>query len=372
MLLKNLIRNVPKNKKNILISGLSINSNETKKNHIFFAIKGNKINGEKFIKTAINKGAVVIICSKSCKVSNKKVHIIKTKNIRELLSLTASKYYNLKPRNIIAVTGTNGKTSVADYFYQLLSINKISAATIGTLGVKYNGKIIKTKLTSPDTLSLHKYLYFLKKKKINNVIIEASSHGLKQKRLHNINFKAAIFTNFSQDHLDYHKTMKSYLDAKLILFRKILKTRSSIISDKENKIFSLIKKIANKRNLKLTEISNVYKKIKDSIDFTGDFKIKNLAMAIEAVKICGLKNKSIYQKIEKLKDVNGRLEYIKSFRGSIKVFIDYAHTPDALYKTIQSLKNKYGNNITLVFGCGGNRDFKKRSKKKTSDGKNCK
>ena len=96
------------------------------------------------------------------------------------------------------------------------------AATIGTFGVKYDKKIIKTNLTSPDTITLHKNLQFLKEK-IDNVIIEASSHGLDQKRLHNINFKAAIFTNFSQDHLDYHKTMKSYLDAKLILFREILK-----------------------------------------------------------------------------------------------------------------------------------------------------
>ena len=114
----------------------------------------------------------------------------------------------MKPKNIFAVTGTNGKTSVADIFYQILMINKISAATIGTLGVKYKGKIIKTNLTSPDTVSLHKYLYFLKRKKIDNVIIEASSHGLHQRRMHHIKFKAGIFTNLSQDHLDYHKTMR--------------------------------------------------------------------------------------------------------------------------------------------------------------------
>ena len=117
------------------------------------------------------------------------------------------------------------KTSVADLFYQILTINKIPAATIGTFGVKYKGKILKTNLTSPDTVMLHKNLDFLKKKKINNVIIESSSHGLDQKRLHHINFKGAIFTNFSQDHLDYHKTMKSYLNAKLILFREILKKK---------------------------------------------------------------------------------------------------------------------------------------------------
>ena len=113
-----------------------------------------------------------------------KIHIIKTGNIRHLLSEIASKFYNFKPNNIIAVTGTNGKTSVADIFYQIFRINKIPVASIGTLGIKYNGKIIKTNLTSPDTISLHKSLQFLKKKRINNVIIEASSHGLDQKLHH--------------------------------------------------------------------------------------------------------------------------------------------------------------------------------------------
>ena len=121
------------------------------------------------------------------------------------------------------MTGTNGKTSVADIFHQILRINKIPAASIGTLGVKYNDKVLKTDLTSPDTITLHKHLYFLKKKNIDNVVIEASSHGLDQHRLKNINFKAGVFTNFSQDHLDYHKTMKSYLNAKLILLRVLLK-----------------------------------------------------------------------------------------------------------------------------------------------------
>ena len=124
------------------------------------------------------------------------------------------------------MTGTNGKTSVADLFYQILSLNKILAASIGTLGIKYKNKIIKTGLTSPDTITIHKYLQLLKNNKIDNVIIEASSHGLDQSRLHHINFKSAIFTNFSQDHLDYHKTMKSYFSAKLILFRKILSNNS--------------------------------------------------------------------------------------------------------------------------------------------------
>ena len=225
MLLKNLIKSISKDKKNIFISGITSNSKEVKKNFIFFAIKGNKHNGERFIYEAIKRGASAIICSQKCKIKSENTKIIKTKNVRDILSEASSKFYKLKPKNIFAVTGTNGKTSVADLFYQILRINKIPAASIGTLGIKYNDKILKSNLTSPDTIKLHKYLYFLKKKKINNVIVEASSHGLDQKRLQHVKFKGAIFTNFSQDHLDYHKNMRSYLNAKLILFREILKKK---------------------------------------------------------------------------------------------------------------------------------------------------
>ena len=362
MLLKNLIKNISKDKEKIAISGLTINSKEVKKNYIFFAIKGNKFNGELFIKSAIKKGASVIICSKNCKFKNKNVLIIKTKNTRYLLSEVASRFYKLKPKNIIAVTGTNGKTSVADIFFQILKTNNMPVASIGTLGIKYNNRIIKTNLTSPDTITLHKNLQFLKKKKIDNVIIESSSHGLDQKRLHHINFKGGIFTNFSQDHLDYHKTMKSYLNAKLILFKKILKKNSYIISDSEISQFISLKKIAKKRNLKIIDIRNEFKKI-ESTNFAlnSDFKIKNLAMAIKAVKFCGLKDNLIYRSLKKIKDVNGRLELARKFHNGVKVYIDFAHTPDALIKTLKFLKSNYGNNISLVFGCGGERDQKKRS-----------
>ena len=362
MLLKNLINNIPEDKKKIIIKGLSINSKEVKNGYIFFAIKGNNSNGEKFIKEAINKGALAIVCSNNCKYKNKKILIIKERNIRNLVSVVASRFYKLKPKNIIAVTGTNGKTSVADFFYQLLILNNIPAASIGTLGVKYKNKILKSNLTSPDTISIHKYLQIIKKNKIDNVIIEASSHGLDQTRLHHINYKAAIFTNFSQDHLDYHKNMKSYFNAKLILFKKILQKNSSIVLDQNINEFRILTKIAKSRKLKVIEISKIIKKIRNSyFESTSEFKIKNLAMAIAATKLCRLNEKKIFKSLKKIKDVDGRLELVRRFPNNIKVFVDYAHTPDALLKVLQALENKYGKNITLVFGCGGDRDNNKRS-----------
>ena len=375
MLLKNLIKDISKEKKNINISGISTNSKEIKKNFIFFAIKGNKNNGEKFIENAIHKGASTIICSKKCKfkTKNNKIILIKKNKIRHFLSLVTSRFYKTKPKNIIAVTGTNGKTSVADIFYQLLRKNNIPVASIGTLGIKYNNKIIKTNLTTPDTILLHKYLNFLKKKKIDNVIIEASSHGLSQKRLHHLKLKSAIFTNFTQDHLDYHGNMKSYLNSKLILLNEILIKKSTIITDKEIQPFSNIKKIAKKRNLNLLEIKNEFDKIKNySSKPAANFKIKNLAMAVTAAKICGLKEKKIYKSLNKVKDVNGRLELAKIFPNNIKVFIDYAHTPDALAKAIESLQNNVSKNISVVFGCGGDRDKKKRPLMARIANNNCK
>ena len=361
MLLKNLIINLPEERKKITITGLSSNSKEVKRGYIFFAIKGNKNNGEKYIKEAISKGASVIVCSIDFNYKNKKILVLKRKNIRHFLSEISSKFYKLKPKNIIAVTGTNGKTSIADLFYQILSLNKIPVASIGTLGIKYKNKIIKTGLTSPDTISIHKYLQILKKNKIDNVIIEASSHGLSQERLHHVNFKTAIFTNFTQDHLDYHKTMKSYLNAKLLLFRKILKKNSRIILDKSINQFIVLKNIAKERGLKIDEISKIIEKIKKtSLSTSSEFKIKNLAMAIIAAKQSGLKNKRIFKSLKKIKDTDGRFELAKIFPNNIKVFIDYAHTPDALSKILQSLEISYGKKASLVFGCGGDRDRKKR------------
>ena len=240
MLLKNLIRNSPQHLKNLKVKGLALNSKDVRKGYIFFAIKGNEFDGENFINKAIKKGAIVIVCSKNSNFQSKKVYVIKTKRIRSYLSEVTSKFYTLKPKNIIAVTGTNGKTSVADFFYQILNINNIPVASIGTLGLRCRKKFVKTNLTSPDIITLHKNLEKLKRDKIDNVIIEASSHGLDQNRLDNLNLKAGIFTNFSQDHLDYHKSMKAYLSSKLILFSRLLPKKSYVISDKLINEYSIL------------------------------------------------------------------------------------------------------------------------------------
>ena len=359
MLLKKLIKNCPSKLSDIKVRGLSLDSRKLKKGDLFFALKGSQNNGEKFIKHALKKGACAIVSTKKLKGNSK---IIKTNNVRDLLGKICSKFYKLKPKNIIAVTGTNGKSSVADFFHQILTLNGLSVATIGTLGIKTKN-FKKNSLTSPDIISLHNQLNYLKEKKIDNVLIEASSHGLYQGRLDGVNFKAGIFTNFSQDHIDYHKSMKNYLNAKLILFRKLLKKDNFIITDKAIPELKKIDKIVKSKKLKKIYI-DYSKKDYDLSEFKpiGNFQKKNLIMAIKACEIIGLNKKKISKCISKLKSVKGRLELAKEFPDQTKVFIDFAHTPDAIYSAISSLKTHYKKDVTIVFGCGGERDKSKRKK----------
>ena len=361
MLLKNLIKNIQPKVKNININNLSLDSRKVRKGDLFFALKGCKLNGNSFISHAISNGAKAIVCSKNTKVKiKKKIPLIKVRNVRKSLAYACSKFYRKKPNNIIAVTGTNGKSSVADFYYQILEKNMIPVASIGTLGIKRLGKIKKTNLTSLDIISLHEELANLKRLGINNVIIEASSHGLLQGRLDGIKFKLGIFTNFSQDHLDYHKNMKNYFDAKMVLFRNLLPKGSPIILDKEDKKFSILKRIAIKRRLRILEINKNLKIDLNQTLFIGKFQIKNILMSVLAAKATGLKIQKIISKIKSLKNVNGRLELIKILPNKAKIFVDFAHTPDALKTVLNALKIQFGKNISLVFGCGGERDIKKR------------
>ena len=359
MLLKKLIKNCPNKLLNIKVKGLSSDTRKLKKGDLFFALKGSQNNGEKFVHQALKKGACAVVSSKECKDISK---IIIVENVRDYLGKICSKFYVKKPKNIIAVTGTNGKSSVADFFHQILTINRIPVASIGTLGIKTN-QIKRNTLTSPDVITLHEELSNLKKKGIENVLLEASSHGLIQGRLDGINIKAGIFTNFSQDHMDYHKSMKEYFRAKMILFRKILKKNNYIITDRSIPEFKKIKKMTKKKKFKKIFIDNPEKEY-DLTNFKliGNFQKKNLIMAIKACEVLGLKKKNIIKSINKLKSVKGRLELVKEFPDQTKVFIDFAHTPDAINTAITSLKNHYKKDVTIIFGCGGERDKNKRKK----------
>jgi len=380
----NFIKGIELKHKNHYFSGLCFDSSKCKKDNIFFAIKGTKIDGNKFINHAIQKGAKIIISNKKFQGIRKKILFIKSSNVRKVLSKFAYSINKDKPKNIIAVTGTNGKSSVADFYFQILKFNKKKVAAIGTLGIKTQNYIKKVSNTTIDPIALSVTLNKLKKEKINDVILEASSHGLKQNRLDGLKFRTGIFTNLSHDHLDYHKTLNNYLKSKLYLFEKLLKKKANIITDIEIPQYRRIKEIALKNQFNIETISNnegnleiisheynngkqivkiKYNKniYKFETKLIGKVQIKNILMAIIAASKSGLSFKKIINTINNLKPVNGRLEQIGIIKNNSRVILDYAHTPDALKSSLMSLREQFKNRkISIVFGCGGDRDKTKR------------
>jgi MurE/MurF fusion protein len=386
MFLGNYFKNIQATYKNFFFSGISFDSTQIKKNYIFFAIKGNKIDGNDFISSAISNGAKIIVTEKKINGLKNGILFIQSNNIRKLLAEISFKINNKIPNNILAVTGTNGKSSIADFYYQILDLNNKKVASIGTLGIKSKKYKKDLSNTTIDPIQLSKILSNLKKQNINNVIMEASSHGLSQNRLDGLSFNTGIFTNLSQDHLDYHKNTKNYLKAKLYLFEKLIKKRGNIITDEKIPEFKKIKKIASNKNLNLFSLldkknnfqflshqyegesqlleikyNNSIHKVK--LNLIGKAQFKNVLMAVIASIKSSVNIKDILNAIPKIKSVEGRFEIVGRIKNNSKVILDYAHTPDALKTCLKNIKEQFpGQKITLVFGCGGNRDQNKRAK----------
>ena len=384
MYLKDFLPNKSKKFKNVFFSGISFDSSKVKKNYIFFAIKGNKVDGNNFINQAINNGAKIVISEKKILQKNKKTLFYRTNNVRKLLSQVSFKLSKIRPKNIVAVTGTNGKSSIADFYYQILNFNSKKVASIGTNGVKYGNKVKPILNTTMDPINLGLILRDLKKKKINNLILEASSHGLKQNRLDGLLFDIGIFTNLSHDHLDYHKTFKDYLNSKLYLFKKLIKKKGNIITDAKIPELKKIREIARKKKLSVNLIFNKKKDLnvishmfegekqvlkisfkkkvfKFKLNLIGKIQIKNVLMAVLAANKSKINFNKIVNVIHKIKPVEGRLEKIGKIYNNSRVILDYAHTPKALELTLINLREQFPDSkIKLIFGCGGDRDFKKR------------
>ena len=395
MLLSNVLINLKERKKlnfrefNPGIKGISCDSKKILKNFIFVATKGENNDGHKYIFDAIKKGAIFIVIERKELEKNlkkKKINFIYTKNSRLFLSKIASNFYVNQPKNIFAVTGTNGKTSVAFITNEIWRNCNIKSASIGTLGVISDEYKKKLELTTENSIEIHKILSILHKKKINHICCEASSHGLDQHRLDNIKLDVAAFTNISHDHFDYHKNFKNYFNSKMRLFLKVLKKGGVAIINSDlpetKKILNLCKKNKiktftygyNSTDLKLVTFykeNNIQKIIINhknkifnyTIPIIGDFQIYNSLCAICLAYFSGISINKCLKTIKKIPQIPGRLESItipNKMKKRISIFIDYAHTPDALKKTLQTLK-KNSVKLSVVFGCGGDRDKKKRS-----------
>jgi UDP-N-acetylmuramyl-tripeptide synthetase len=394
LLLSNVLKDLKERKKlnfkkfNPDIKGVHFNSQKILKDFIFVAIKGENNDGHKYIDEAIKKGAIFfVIENKKIKknLEKKKINFIFTENSKFFLSKIASNFYINQPKKISAVTGTNGKTSVTFITKEIWRNCNVKSASIGTLGLIADEYKKKLELTTENSVKIHKILSILHKKKINHVCCEASSHGLDQHRLDNIKLDVAAFTNISQDHFDYHKTFQNYFNSKMRLFLKILKKGGVAIINSDlpetKKILNLCKKNKiktftygyNSTDLKLVtfyEENNVQRIMVNhknkifnyTIPIIGNFQIYNSLCAICLAYFSGISINKCLKAIKKIPQIPGRLESIKiprKLKKKISIFIDYAHTPDALKKTLETLK-KNSVKLSVVFGCGGNRDRKKR------------
>ena len=385
--LKNRFKNLENHFKELEINGISNNSKNIKKNFIFFAFSGKKTDGNLYINEARKNGATIIISEEK---ESQDIIKLPKKDFSLIYAYLCSTFYSKKPKNIIAVTGTNGKTSVTDFCRQLWSFYGLKSASIGTLGIRDSSQNyyhrMRGSLTTSDSSELNKQLSKLCDQQISYVALEASSHGIIQNRLNGINFNGAIFTNLSHDHLDYHVNMTQYFNAKKKLFTEHLKDGTCISINLDDsygmKLYNEIKdknfKFVNfgfdkKSELKLIKINKIekfwqleilYKSklYKTDIGLVGDFQIYN---ALAAASIClglGMEEDTIFKSLSYLHTVPGRMQLVNHPLCKATIIVDYAHTPVALENAILSIKkmNVKGKIYTL-FGCGGDRDIKKRS-----------
>ncbi len=354
----------------------------------FFDLKGENYNADHFIDNAIENGAKIII---SCDFTdNDSVISIKTENIIDFLTEFLNIFYCKLPQNLFAITGTNGKSSVVEFGRQIMDILGKKSASIGTIGVKSKhvsqNEFSKSSLTTPDIVNIYKNLSILKQKGIENVFIEASSIGIDQKRIQGLKFKASAFTNFSQDHLDYHKNMDDYFAAKMKLFNHFTSSEGLAIINSDIKEYEKIANICKKKNLKvfnygfkaknLTIEENFIRENTKYISFRfnnklyeiktkilPDFQSYNILCALSFIlsqnNLSTKQIQDLTQKISNLETPEGRMQKIAEKNGAT-IYIDFAHSDDALKNILQNARKLMPKRLIVLFGCGGDRDSKKR------------
>tara|TARA_B100000524_G_scaffold179144_1_gene92236 strand:- start:212 stop:1708 length:1497 start_codon:yes stop_codon:yes gene_type:complete len=375
------------NPKNISIKEITTKSFNVKQNFIFVAIKGSKFNGEHFIKKILHIRNIVLLLDKNSTFINSSLYKKNSKSIiisKDHIALANEITEKIFPSNInekVAVTGTNGKTSICEYTRKIWEIEKRKCASIGTLGTIFKKKIISDSgLTTPISEDLNKILNKIYKKKCTNLILEASSIGIDKRRLFPLKFEKIAFTNLSRDHLDYHKSMKIYKSTKLKLFKEYSKKGSIAILNSDDKESCLFYKVCSKNNIKVFDYGRKarYVKIESITKKNETFKVQiKLKKESHQVNfkcnsifeiynlICSLiivydKNLSIkhFDLLKKLKNPKGRIE--KIYDKDFKIFVDYAHTPNAINNVLNALNMSKRNKLISIIGCGGERDIGKR------------
>ena len=362
------------------ISNIEYDSRKVQQSNLFVAITGTSKDGHQYIQKAIDKGAVAVVHEGTLETKHQGVAYIQVDNSAKALALMASNYFDHPSHNLnlIGITGTNGKTTVASLSYDLFKAAGYKVGLISTIKILVHEQAYPATHTTPDSIVINHYLKLMNEVGVEFCFMEVSSHGIDQFRTEGLLFKGGIFTNLSHDHLDYHKTFAAYRDVKKSFFDQLPKTAFALINkDDKNgqimvqntnaKIYTYSSK--NYSDYRVNIIENQFKglllKINDSDIWTrliGAFNAYNLAAIFGCADILGLESNEVLRLMSNLESVSGRFEFFVT-HSNITVIIDYAHTPDALKNILLTINEIRTKNETLitVFGCGGDRDKTKRS-----------
>jgi len=383
--LKDILYNVSVNavygSTDVPINAIAFDSRIITKNDIFVAIKGAKADGHNFIETALEKGATVIICEELPPQRIDNITYIVVENCHAALAHMASNYYDNPSDNLILVgiTGTNGKTTVASLLYDLFNKSAYKVGLISTVKILVADKEFKTAHTTPDSLTINSYLAKMLKAGVTHCFMEVSSHGIHQKRTEGLVFKGGVFTNLTQDHLDYHHTFKDYRDVKKAFFDALPKTAFALINgdDKNGEVMLQNTKAKTYRYALKNPADFKGKILENSLEgllltvnnnelwtrLIGTFNAYNILAIYGVASLLGMDSFETLRLISSLKSVRGRFQYIV-LPNNITLIVDYAHTPDALSNVLSAVNSiRTGNEkLICVMGCGGDRDKDKRKK----------
>jgi UDP-N-acetylmuramoyl-L-alanyl-D-glutamate--2,6-diaminopimelate ligase len=373
---------LPKPWLDVAITGLAADSRAVKPGFLFAALPGTRTDGARFIEDAIARGAAAILLPEGA-AQPKAVPSFADSDPRRRLALIAARFYALQPQTVVAVTGTNGKTSVAAFVRQLWQGLGFQAASLGTVGVVSPKGTRTLHHTTPDPIELHAILAELARDGITNLALEASSHGLEQRRIDGVQLAAAAFTNVTRDHLDYHASFQDYFRQKLRLFVELLPPGSVAVVNVDGDGAKRVAELAKVRGLRVLSVGShgddlrLVSATRDGfaqqltiahqgttykvrLPLVGDFQASNALVAAALVIATGGDAARVIPLLETLQGARGRLDLAGTTASGAPVFIDYAHTPDALEKALLALRPYVEGKLSVVFGCGGDRDKGKR------------
>jgi UDP-N-acetylmuramoyl-L-alanyl-D-glutamate--2,6-diaminopimelate ligase len=366
------------------IAGLSADSRAVERGFLFAALPGSSTDGARFIADAVARGAAAVLLGEDARVDAVAgVSVIRAADPRLALARLAARFYPRQPERLVAVTGTSGKTSVAAFARQIFAAAGYEAASIGTLGIVSEPWTEYGSLTTPDPVALHRDLDRLAAAGVTAAAIEASSHGLDQRRLDGLRIRAAGFTNLGRDHMDYHPTVEAYLDAKRRLFSAILPPDGTAVVDLDDPHGASIAETAKSRGQRLVRVGRAGSelkvvaltpkgfKLRMTVDafgkrrevllpLAGAFQASNALIAAGLAIGAGVDVDTALASLEDLVGAPGRLELAGRKANGAMIFVDYAHKPDALKSALQALRPMTAGKLIVVFGAGGDRDAGKR------------